>query len=573
MNNITELELKADKIIADLLELDQSLKPLETELRKLVAEFIKNKPEPLLSQRFETELKSVLVEKIKELKNENMQEKNFFSQGVLFKKLAFSLGVMVLALIILIPTVNSLKNKNLANNEDLILEDGTTKITRLDDKAFGEISFQNNVDEEAQENFVKPMMATGLGSGAEIASPELANDNLVMRTDSYEGETYLVDASATVSSDGDVAVMSPVAGKVIAGTGSSPAGMGGFGGDIGIMPVFEYPSFSYVYEGDDLTELVAGLDKVDVYKRVKNEDNNSKLLNFITNSNSSLINLKKFDNSTSKLSYFSINEEKEFGYVLSFDSSSGGISLYQNWQYWPQLANECRDEACFARYRFNYSDLISNEEAILIAENFLNDFGIDRNAYGEAVVNYNFHQIYEASTNKTELYVPEETTIIFPILVDGKEVKDESGQAYGLYVNVNSRHKKVSGLNNLLPNRYEVSAYEAFNDAAEIKKLAEQGGLNFYKDAYATKEIQVYLGTPTLILSRQFQYGESYGYSSELFVPALSFPVLRLSEETEFFYQKNVVIPLVKDLINQNNQGGGIEIMPYPAVDAVDAAR
>ena len=559
MNNINELELKAEKIIADLLELDNSLKPLESELRKLVAEFIKNKPEPLLSQKFETELKSVLVEKIKELKNKNMKEENVFKQEVFFKKLAFSFGSIILALIIILPTVNFLKNKNLANNEVPMSGDGAIKITRLDDKAFGEITFQNNVaNEGAEENFVKPMMATGLGSGADLRG-EIASSEI--------SETYLVDASATVSNDQAVSV-TPIATKVVSGMGSaSPAGMGGFDGDIGIMPIFEYPSFSYVYEGDDLTEFVAGLDKVDVYKRAKSEYSNPSLLNFITNLGSDLINLKKFNNSNTKVSYFSINEEKEFGYVLSFDANSGGISLYQNWQYWPQPANDCRDEACFARYRFNYDDLISNEEAIIIAENFLTNFSVDRAAYGEAKVNYNFHEIYQTSENKTELYVPEETTIIFPILIEGKEVKDEGGQAYGLYVNVNSRHKKVSGLNNLLPNRYEVSAYEVFNDAGEIKKLAEQGGLNFYKDPYATKEIQVYLGTPTLILSRQFQYGESYEYNSELFVPALSFPVLRLSEETQFFYQKNIVIPLVKDLIRQNNQGGGIGIMPYPVED------
>ncbi|MBN2854519.1 hypothetical protein JXK06_03255, partial [Patescibacteria group bacterium] len=315
MNNITELELKAEKIIADLLELDNSLKPLESELRKLVAEFIKNKPEPLLSQKFETELKSVLVEKIKELKNKNMKEENVFKQGVFFKKLAFSFGSIILALIIILPTVNFIKNKNLNNNEQGFTEfKDEVKITRLDDRAFGEIAFQNNVSNEgSQENFIEPMMATGLGSGAEIANPEPANNDLVIRSDSYEGETYLVDASTTVSDDQSVSV-SPAVTKVVSGMGSaSPAGMGGFNGDIGIMPDFEYPSFSYVYEGDDLTELVAGLDKVDVYKRVKSEYSNPSLLNFITNLGSDLIDLKKFNNSNTKVSYFSINEEKEFG--------------------------------------------------------------------------------------------------------------------------------------------------------------------------------------------------------------------------------------------------------------------
>ena len=552
MNN--KMSLKAQEIINDLINLDPSLKPLKNELEKLVIEFIKNKPEPIIDEKFTQELKSVLVEKIKELKEENIAEKVPFNKTVFLKKLSLSLGAILLALIIVVPTINSLKNEDdrviTDNNLDLGI-----KITRLDDGAFGEI---NIIDAQMIENQVD-----GRGASFENSamSPELAisMDETNQITNAFSEEMDLATSNGVATMD----ISEP---KMIApAVGRSVPGMGGSSMDIGIMPNFEYPTFSYVYEGDDLTEVIGSSEKVDVYKKVKNEFNSSALLNSITSISTNLINLNKFNNSQAKVSYFSVNEEKEFGYVLSFDASNNSFSLYQNWQYWPQIGAECRDEACFARVRFNYSDLLSNEEAISIAKKFLTDYGINQSAYGEANVNYNFHEIYASSDDKTSLYVPEETTIVFPFMIEGKEVKDEGGQSYGLYVNVNSRHKKVSGLNNLSLNNYEVSAYEAFNDVERIKSIVENGGLNFYKDPYATKEIKVYLGTPSIILSRQYQYEKDYGNATELFVPALSFPVIRLSEETEYYYQKNIVIPLVKDLIKENQNGGA---MPYP-IEAV----
>lgn len=543
-----KITLKAQEIINDLINLDPSLKPLKNELEKLVIEFIKNKPEPIIDEKFNQELKLALTEKIKELKQENNQEKAAFNKTIFLKKLSFSLGAILIALIIVIPTIDSLKNKDQRVINNIISESGI-KITRLADGAFGEINVSNTQGAETQMsakelNFVNPTI-----------SPE------IKQMDSAFSEEMGINTSSEILAidlDSSTTVSPTMESRTI-------LGMGGSSMDIAIMPNFEYPSFSYVYEGEDLATLIGSMEKVDVYKKANNEFDSSSLLNFVTNLNTNLINLKKFNNKQTKVTYFSVNEEKDFGYVLSFDASNNNFSLYQNWQYWPQIGSECRDEACFARTRFNYNDLLSNEEAIKIAENFLIDYGIDKSIYGQATVNYNFHEIYASSNNKAELYVPEETTIIFPFMIDGKEVKDEGGQSYGLYVNVNSRHRKVSGLNNLSLNNYEVSAYEALNDAEKIKSLAENGGLNYYQDPYASKEIKVYLGTPSIILSRQFQYGKDYASSNEIFVPALSFPVLRLSEETDYYYQKNIVIPLVKDLIRED-QGSGIK--PYP-IEAV----
>ncbi len=541
--NKPELELKAKKIIADLILLEPDLKGIESDLNKLVLEFIKNKPEPVLDKNFEQELKSLIKTKIRELKNNYMEEKNEFKKGVFLKKLSFSFGAIVLALIIVLPTVNFIKNKNQVARvtpTEIINDSAEVKITRLENRAFGEINFENN----------------GGPNNESLASSMMGDSEVAVQ----EGMAYREEAPI---SDGDAS--SPVLGM---GSASS-AGMGGFtdAPDMRIMPYpdYEYPTFTYVYEGSDLENIVGDLDKVDVYKRKKVENNDSSLLNLATNLASDLINLKKFNNNTTRVSNFSLNENRDFGYVVGFDGTNGSVSLYQNWYKWPQDHTLCYDEACILRNQFKYNDLLANEDAIKIAENFLEEYSIKRSIYGEPVVNYNFHEIYAKAQDKTSLYVPEETTIIFPFVIDGKEIKDEGGQAYGLYVNVSSRHKKVTGLNNLLPANYEVSSYEAFNDVSEIKRLAEQGGVYSYKDPYATKEITVYLGEPELILSRQYQYSDNYENSAELFVPALSFPVLRLSEETNYFYQKNIVIPLVKELIKENR--GGVEIMPYPAID------
>ena len=105
---------------------------------------------------------------------------------------------------------------------------------------------------------------------------------------------------------------------------------------------------------------------------------------------------------------------------------------------------------------------------------------------------------------------------------------------------------------------YISSNYEIENSSEKIIAIAEKGGLRqTFKYPEATKTIDIELGTPTLGLIKYYQYNRDKMESSELLVPAYIFPITDIPEET-YFYQENIVVPLVKEIIAeriQNNNG------------------
>lgn len=490
MENTNNIQIKAAEMIKDLIALDPSLKSLELELNTLVLELVKNKPESNLDPEFETALKLEVLKKVEELKTKEVKPALPFSWSVFIKKTSLSLAALVLTIIIVIPVTKQLGNK-LRNTDTGMM------ISLLEDQAFGEISSFNKTNQKVSENV------------------ELFGQKEV-------------SVGKRNESAGSVSVANPSI--------------------MPYLPDFDYPNFTYKYEGEDLKTILSGLDDVYVYRISPEVNINSSVLKSIVNSNTKLINLKNFQQPGLKLFSYSFSEENDFGYSINFDD--GNIYLYQNWKYWPDITQD-----------FKYEDLLSNEETINIAEDFVKEYGINRSAYGEAKINYDFHNIYTKDESIDMLYIPTETEVVFPLLIDNKEVMSGNGEPYGLSVTVSSSYKKVVSLNNLKANAYEASIYKAFTDANKIKEIVENGGLNNYQSIGDNKKnIEVRLGSPEIILSQQYYYNDKDQSNSEIFVPALSFPVLGLSEETDFFSQKSIIIPLLKDIIDNNNNG----IIPMP---------
>ena len=67
-------------------------------------------------------------------------------------------------------------------------------------------------------------------------------------------------------------------------------------------------------------------------------------------------------------------------------------------------------------------DLPTDEELIAIADNFLKEHGIKRENYGDPIVNK-----YWRETGMSD-FVPDTLTIIYPLLINGKEVLDQGGK-------------------------------------------------------------------------------------------------------------------------------------------------
>ena len=158
---------------------------------------------------------------------------------------------------------------------------------------------------------------------------------------------------------------------------------------------------------------------------------------------------------------------------------------------------------------------------------------------------------------KENFYFPDTVTVIYPLIVDGKEVYDEYGNPQGLNVNVDVKNKKASGIWNLTSQNYQGSLYGTVTKSDDIMKMVENGGMygNYDPSAPTIQEVEV--GTPTLSYLRVYDYNN--GLSDELLVPAYYFPILKGLENYDYMYRKAIVVPLVSEMLK--NTGGPIRIL------------
>ncbi len=358
-------------------------------------------------------------------------------------------------------------------------------------------------------------------------------------------------------------------------------GGGGMGGDMAAAPsatseianpkmaqggggtsemMFAPINYKFVYKGD---EFSVSSDKMAVFERIKGF-NTVDLQSFLSNFNVGMFNVSKFTNA--KLDHITASQDQSQGYTVSLDMKQGTAYIGQNWEKWQTAATMCRDQACYERNRIKESDLLPDDQVIAIANSFLDEFGIDKSAYGEPVIQNYWKAELERMADKSMFYFPEQIGVIYPIKIEGMEIYDESGNKSGMYVSVDIRSKKVSSVGELNSQQYQSSDYEVEQDAARIQKVAENGGYRSYLP-YASEDsnakVETYeLGTPRMAYVRMWQYMDNQ--SKELFVPSLIFPVS--GEGSQNFWMKNVTVPLVKDILNTNPNGGGeVEIMPFPA--------
>lgn len=318
----------------------------------------------------------------------------------------------------------------------------------------------------------------------------------------------------------------------------------GGGGDMPILPVFENYKFVYAGENLDLKE-----ENLPVFRRVKGFGKTLNLSSIIKNFSVPVFNLKNLQNPYVEM--LTLTEDRDFGYMVNLNFKEGSLNINENWFKWQTPDRMCQDEACYNRYRLKISDLPSDEEVISIADNFLEQYGVNKNIYAEPVVQKQWFRDYQAASDKSMAWVPDVLTIVYPYQIQGQTVYDQSGSQSGLMVSVNARVKKVSGLYELTNQVYESSDYSAETSFDRIKKIAEAGGNQVFYPAYEPNipSVQVKLGTPSRSLMRMWK-NEAGKEGYEIFVPALVFPII--DPPANFpSYRSAVTIPLIKELITE----------------------
>ena len=510
---------KLNLILQELYVWNPRLKTKETELIELIELMVKAKPDTNFDMAFAESLKKdllshrILLDSDEGLKDDNLLI-NFKNMN---KKIYIITGSLALMAVVIFAVMINKVPKN-------------------------SLSFINS----SKEQFV----AAGPGAFGNLALLSPTNSAAPQET-AAGSKTNSAVAPTTQDSVASVGKMaSPV------------LGLGGGGGTISSRLMMPVRSYDYVYKGDplELTEATST-----VYRRIKGDGNLSSNLDSLINTKTfGPINLSAFSNL--QTGSISLMENKKLGLNINIDFREETIYIGQNWLQWQSARDNCGDnQACWDSYRIKIGSIPEDSIVIQKTNDFLAEKGINLDHYGAAKVDNNWRVNYEASTDKANYYIPEEVSVIYPLVVDGKTVYDQNGNLDGLRVNYNLLQNAVSGVNNLTSYRFETSDYNLETDSAKILGLAQKGGYGsgiFYSQTQ--DKVTLELGTPTKSLIHFWRYTNNV--NEELLIPALIFPVN--NPPADYFGSKFITVPLpqemVTELINNNSNGssgGGITPM------------
>lgn len=531
-------------ILQELYDWNPKLRARESELVKLIKALSEARPNTRFDEQFATELKKDLLSHRILLDDDEGLEENIslFNFNNMTKKLYFGLGAIALTTLVIVAVLinnQTTYKTSLVFNE---LEKNSDQFVQASPGAFGSLA--------------KLVQGEGAGKVAETnqSAPvrETASDGAVMAPE----PAMDVTSSRTISSDngGTSLAANPVSQTLLA-----PAiglGGGGTGGDYAKM-ILPMQSFEYTYTGDPL-ELTE--EKSLVYRRLKGDGSlSNKFDGLVGGQKVGPLDLQVF--SGLQTNSIAFNENRPFGYSVNIDLKEENIYIGQNWPYWQSERDKCGDNVtCWESYRLKINDVPNDNSLIAMADKFLSDKKIGRSNYGEPQIDNFWRLNYESSNDKDNYYIPEEISVIYPLIIDGQTVYDQGGSFDGLRVNVNLLHKRVSGVSNLNTARYESSEYSLETDVQKVLDAASQGGSRFYYSDGAEK-ITLELGTPVKSLIRYWRYTD--GLSEELLIPALIFPVKNVPEN--YYGSRFIAIPLVKEMLDElisSRVGQDAEIMP-----------
>jgi len=497
-------------ILDDLYAVDQGLRQYEKELESIIRDIIELEPEIKFDENFRLRLRARLMEKAARLQ-ESPTEKKIAWQGIFGRKFSYALaGALALALIVIGGGYFAQKQGIIDFPKVSVLPQSEEFFT------FKKLSLANNAFGSLKGDQTVP---AGLGGGS--------------------GESADKSRSATGVGGGG--------GTSNIGVSQSPSTTGQGGG--GMI----YPSvyFKYVYTGEplNLSDI-----EVEVLRRVGFDQDASSFGSLLKSFGLGMVNLGSF--SSLKVQNINLAEDKDFGYTISSNVQEGSIYISQNWLKWPQPYKLCTgDTACIDQNRIKISEALSDSEVIKIAQDFVNVHGINLGSYGEPEVTDTWRVEYQKMADKSQFYIPESANVLFPLKVNNEFVYDEGGNKTGMNLSVDYRQKKVSGAGNITSQTYQASNYPAETDAAKILKVVEQGGsywgnpVPMAERAPGSEERIIEVGTP----KKEYVLFSNYSNNQTnfLLVPSLIFPVTKTPDDANYYYQKNIVVPLAKELLDQ----------------------
>lgn len=333
-----------------------------------------------------------------------------------------------------------------------------------------------------------------------------------------------------------VAQPAPASGQPVAtglgsaeGISSRAFGLGAGGGAATgmIMPPYEIVNYKFNYQGEGFEMPTATLP---VLKNVKDSGAAAKAAQVLNKVSFGLFDIGKFRNLS--VSNVNFSEDTDRGYMASLSMDDELLAIYRNWSKWPQPQYDGQ---------LSRADAPSDGEIISIANGFASRYGVDLSGYGAPRVDDSWVRYQPADSD----YYPDSVSVIYPLLHEGAEVLDESGNLTGPRINVNIRDRQADSLWDLRTNSYIASDYALENSKDRILEIVGRGGHNRVVNPSAAT-VEGTVGDPQLHYVRIYRYS---GFATDtLLVPALVFPVIQKPDAN--FYQDKIVVPLVKEILD-----------------------
>ncbi len=321
----------------------------------------------------------------------------------------------------------------------------------------------------------------------------------------------------------------------------------GYGGG-GYYPNPDVVSYKFKYVGDKLTTLP---DTESVLKRSKPVQPPTLIARLIRMFSFGLVDLGRFENP--RMQSVSFIEDREYGLSATIDLNYGTINMYQNWEKWPQPQYGCYGYSCGSIPRLLPADVPTDEELIKIADQFMADYQISREGLGKPIVyDYsNWRILYDQAEDKDSIYIPEQLNVIYPLILEEKDVYDESGMPSGINITIDIRSKRVSNMYGLETKQYQKSEYKSETNTDRLLEIANRGGYRNYVYEYPGKVVTLELGTPTISMVKMWYSQNMTGPGEELYIPAYVFPIKNGTQNN--YWRKNVIVPLVRDILDNEN--------------------
>ncbi len=248
----------------------------------------------------------------------------------------------------------------------------------------------------------------------------------------------------------------------------------------------------------------------------------------------SVLSIDSFSNL--RLDSMTLTEQGSDGYTISIDTQRGTTSLYRQ----SFVTNEKMMPSSV-----NSGSTLSSTEALTIAQTFLDAHGISKEHFGTPIVeDDNYFTMPMAQATDTIVYSPV-ISVVYPWIVQGTPVVDQSGFPYGLTITIDSATQSVSGASNITDLQFTASQYSLVTDPAAVLAVAKRGGL--YQPASVdgtTNGVPLSAPTPVYMIS-SYQLSND---GTDYLVPALWFAVKDVPISVTL-YQKGVVVPLIESLL------------------------